>query len=167
VTGNRPAISPDRPPSPRRNLRRGRRPGDIRSGFVTSGAAWRWINKHERRALYPLRVQGVPRAERERQAREMIELVRLGARHGAAALLIIDVLFGLQRTALGLTIEPRLPPHAEGLSFTLSLPRDGLSIELEVLANGAVCGYSRGQDSGGRFEAAFGDMVILRPARSS
>jgi hypothetical protein len=27
-------------------------PEIIRSGFATSGAAWRWINKHERRALY-------------------------------------------------------------------------------------------------------------------
>ena len=33
---------------------------------------------------YPLRVQGVPRAERERQAREMIELVGLGGRERSA-----------------------------------------------------------------------------------
>jgi hypothetical protein len=86
---------------------------------------------------------------------------------GLVNTLVIEVLFGLRHTARGLIMQPRLPPQAEGLSFTLSLPRDGLSIELEVLANGAVCGHSAGRDSGSRFEAAFGDTVILRPARSS
>lgn len=84
---------------------------------------------------------------------------------GLVNTLVIDVLLGLQRTAAGLTLRPHLPPAAAGLRFALSLPRDGLTIELEVLANGAVRGASRGPDAEGRFAAALGDTVVLRPAR--
>jgi hypothetical protein len=86
---------------------------------------------------------------------------------GLVNTLVIDVLLGLQRNPVGLTMQPHLPPRAEGLNFALNLPRDGLVIELEVLANGAVCGTSRGPASDGRFEAAFGDTVVLQSARSA
>jgi hypothetical protein len=83
---------------------------------------------------------------------------------GLVNTLVIDVLFGLQRTSRGLAIQPHLPPQAEGLCFTLHLPCDGLVVELEVLANRAVCGTVRGPDSASRFEAPFGETVLLQSA---
>ena len=83
---------------------------------------------------------------------------------GLVNTLVIVVLLGLQRTAAGLTLRPHLPPAAAGLRFALSLPRDGLTVELEVLADGAVRGASRGPDAEGRFAATFGDTVVLRAA---
>jgi hypothetical protein len=86
---------------------------------------------------------------------------------GLVNTLVIDVLFGVHRTPLGLTIRPRMPPRAEGCAFSLHLPREGLLIELQVLADGVVRGTSRGRESDSRFEAAFGETVLLQSTRGA
>jgi hypothetical protein len=86
---------------------------------------------------------------------------------GLVNTLVIDVLFGVHRTPLGLTIRPRMPPRAEGCAFSLHLPRERLLIELQVLADGVVRGTSRGRESDSRFEAAFGETVLLQSTRGA
>lgn len=79
---------------------------------------------------------------------------------GLVNTLVMEVLFGLQRTDGGMTMCPRFPPRAAGLRFSLTLPSDGLAIDLEVGENGTVRGYPD-PDGGRRFEAAFGETVFL------
>ncbi len=81
---------------------------------------------------------------------------------GLVNTLLLDLLFGLQRTPVGLTMRPYFPTQAEGLSFSLTLPRQGLAIDTRVLANGAVHGLSRGRGACGRFEAAWGQTVLVQ-----
>jgi hypothetical protein len=80
---------------------------------------------------------------------------------GLVNTLVIETLFGIRRTQLGPAMRPRFPQQAEGLHFSLSLPRDALLIELEVLAKGAVAGFSRSPKGYIRFEAAFGETIDL------
>lgn len=77
--------------------------------------------------------------------------------------LVVDLLFGLQRTDSGFAIQPRLPPRAEGLRFCLCLPGFGLQIDLETLPNGATHGTVTSPAGTHRFAAAFGELVPLDP----
>jgi len=80
---------------------------------------------------------------------------------GLVNTLVIETLFGLQRTPHGVRIQPRFPPRAAGLRFSLNLPSDELLIELEVQASGAVTGQSRSGKRSTLFHAEFGRTVEL------
>ncbi|MFP4002241.1 MAG: MGH1-like glycoside hydrolase domain-containing protein [Alphaproteobacteria bacterium] len=80
---------------------------------------------------------------------------------GLVNTLVMDVLFGLRRTPEGLSMQPRFPARAEGLSFSLNLPVDDLTIDLEVAPEGKVHGTTRGREGLSRFEAASGETVLL------
>ena len=80
---------------------------------------------------------------------------------GLVNTLVIDTLFGVRRTAHGASMQPRFPSGAQGLSFSLTLPRDGLTIELEVLAERAVAGVCSNENSRVPFHVGFGETVPL------
>jgi hypothetical protein len=83
---------------------------------------------------------------------------------GLVNTLVLDLLFGLQRTENGLAIQPRLPSRAEGLHFCLLLPRSDLKIDLKAAAGGAAHGAITRRGGTHRFAAAFGELVSLDPA---
>lgn len=86
---------------------------------------------------------------------------------GLVNTLVVETLFGLQRTPHGVTIRPCFPPRTEGLRFSLNLPSDGLLIEVEVLAGGAVSGQCRAGKRCIAIEAEFDEPVELQPAVSA
>jgi hypothetical protein len=83
---------------------------------------------------------------------------------GLVNTLVVDVLFGAQRTADGITIQPRFPALAEGLDFCLTLPIEGFRVELSVLGDGATRGEIHGPATHRAFEAPFGDLISLDAA---
>lgn len=83
---------------------------------------------------------------------------------GLVNTLVVETLFGLQRTPRGVRIRPCFPPRAAGLRFSLNLPGDDLLIELEVRAGGAVSGQCRTGKRSIAIEAEFDEPVELQPA---
>jgi len=82
---------------------------------------------------------------------------------GLVNTLVIDLLFGVQRTADGLAIQPRLPSRAQGLRFCLSLPGFDLKIDLETLPERATRGIVTRASGSQEFTAAFGELTCLDP----
>ncbi len=84
---------------------------------------------------------------------------------GLVNTLAVETLFGLQCSPEAARIQPCFPPRAEGLRFSLNLPSDSLSIELEVHAGGAVRGQCRAGTGCIAIEAGFNEPVeLLTPA---
>jgi hypothetical protein len=88
---------------------------------------------------------------------------------GLVNTLLIETLFGLRNGPRGLQATPRFPPQAEGLAFSLTLPRHELLIELTIVPEAGVAGSSRGPKGTLPFHAKFGETVFLetQPVRSS
>jgi len=82
---------------------------------------------------------------------------------GLVNTLLIENMLGLRNGSRGVEITPRFPPQAEGLKFSLNLPRHELLIELNILHEGAVAGSSRALKGTVSFEAKFGETVLLAP----
>ncbi len=82
---------------------------------------------------------------------------------GLVNTLLIENMLGLRDGSRGVEITPRFPPQAEGLKFSLNLPRYELLIELNILHEGAVAGSSRAPKGTVSFEAKFGVTVFLAP----
>jgi hypothetical protein len=82
---------------------------------------------------------------------------------GLVNTLLIENMLGLRNGSRGVEITPRFPPQAEGLRFSLNLPRDELLIEWTVGSLGAVVGSSQSRNGALSFEAMFGETVLLAP----
>lgn len=83
---------------------------------------------------------------------------------GLANTLVIEILFGLQRAANGVSFQPRFPALAEGLDFCLALPLEACRIDLTVLGDGAAHGQIHGPAGARAFKAAFGETISLDAA---
>jgi hypothetical protein len=88
---------------------------------------------------------------------------------GLANTLLIETLFGLRNGPRGLQATPRFPLQAEGLAFSLTLPRHELLIELNILPEAGVAGSSRSPKGTLSFHAKFGETVFLeaQPVRTT
>jgi hypothetical protein len=80
---------------------------------------------------------------------------------GLVNTLVVDVLFGLRRTEAGLIVQPRFPPRAEGLVFSLTLPREDLVVRLRAAPGGSAEVTVRQPAGERRFDAAFGAVLPL------
>lgn len=74
---------------------------------------------------------------------------------------MIDVLFGLSRTDGGLILQPRFPPRAAGLRFSLELPGEELAVSVGVGAGEAYDIGLRSPRGERRFIAGFGEALRL------
>jgi hypothetical protein len=83
---------------------------------------------------------------------------------GLVNTLVAETLFGIQPTADGMAIQPRFPPHAEGLELSLTLPLQALRIDLTVLEGRAARGKITGPTAHRTFEVAFGELVSFGAA---
>jgi len=82
---------------------------------------------------------------------------------GLVNTLLIETLLGFRYGPRGLEITPRFPPRAEGLAFSLSLPRHALLIDLSILPQAGVAGAARRPGGFLSFQAKFGETVFLEP----
>ncbi len=80
---------------------------------------------------------------------------------GLANCLMIEVLFGLQRTAAGFTLTPRFPPAAEGATWRLDLPVNNLTIALTCSPDGLRSGHVRHNSSHTTFRLHPGESLAI------
>jgi len=86
---------------------------------------------------------------------------------GLVNTLALETLFGLRVGAKGPELNPRLPQHAAGWRFCLSLPLWDAEVDLDVLSGGAARGEIRAGGSSRAFASRFGETVPLLRAASA
>lgn len=80
---------------------------------------------------------------------------------GLVNTLVADVLFGLRRGAGGLSLRPCFPPAAVGRMFSLSLPIEQRTLEIDVLSVDRARVTARGGMGVTRAEIAMDDAIDL------
>jgi neutral trehalase len=85
---------------------------------------------------------------------------------GLVNTLVIEVLFGLERAAEGLSLTPRFPPAANGSEWALLLPQFDLDIRLSVQPNGEFHGVWRFAGDTQSFVVSSGERLFIGTGNS-
>jgi glycogen debranching enzyme len=86
---------------------------------------------------------------------------------GLVNTLAIEALFGVRQENGRRIMQPRFPKRAAGRTFALNLPIWQTAIRLEVLEGGALRGRVTDTDGVRRFQAKFGEVVLLEAAQTA